>query len=601
MNDRELETRLRARYRARAGETETAPLSLRRDVAAIPRTATGPRRLFGGGRGTALLAAAALLLLSGGALAAGSGFLRLPTVVPPRPAPSVVAVATESAYATSPTRSESAAPSASPVPAAGPGGVWIPTGSMVTPRDEHEAVRLLDGRVLVVGGRAYDGPGLTSAELYDPASGTWSATGSMIHPASNFRATLLPDGRVLVGDGFEDVPDHQVYGAELYDPATGTWAATGKPLGDGGRSTATLLTDGTVLLTGGIGDPSQLYDPDSGTWTATGTMTTPRYNPTATLLPDGRVLVAGGDVFPDNATDAAELYDPDTRSWTATTNLPATGNHAFDDIRATALEDGMVLVVRWSYGEPASGRAALYDPATGTWTPTGDMADPGAASRTATRLLDGTVLLAGGSGAGDGAANAEVYDPASGSWAAAAPMFGFHARPSAILLLDGTVLVAGGFYCLDGECVASGAAELYVPRGVSPPPLPAFPNPGPPVFPSPTRSPTPIPPAAGPVPPNARQWTVTVDNKGSNPTTLFVAEDDGSGLGQLVGSATPNIVPPRSTVKVTFALPAKGVEGWAIFVNPGNDSGGSLVGPGDFGIPGKIVVTTDGQVGWLSP
>jgi len=50
MNDRELEAGLRAFYRAQVSETETAPLSLRRDVAAIPRTATGPRRLFGGGR-----------------------------------------------------------------------------------------------------------------------------------------------------------------------------------------------------------------------------------------------------------------------------------------------------------------------------------------------------------------------------------------------------------------------------------------------------------------------------------------------------------------------------------------------------------------------
>jgi Kelch motif protein len=597
LDDAALEARLRDVLHERLG---ALPLDLTVEALDRRREAKGVARRFGRGRGMTLLAAAALLLV-GGAVAAGSGVLRLPSVVPPVPSPSVVAVATASPDATSPSPSESAAPSASPVPAAGPGGVWIPTGSMVTPRDEHEAVRLVDGRVLVVGGRAYDGPGLTSAELYDPASGTWSATGSMIHPASNFRATLLPDGRVLVGDGFEDVPDHQVYGAELYDPATGTWAATGKPLGDGGRSTATLLTDGTVLVTGGIGDPSQLYDPDSGTWTATGTMTTPRYNPTATLLPDGRVLVAGGDVFPDNATDAAELYDPETRSWTATSDLPATGNPYFDDIRATALEDGTVLVVRWSpYSTSASGRGALYDPATETWTPTGDMVDPGAASRTATRLLDGTVLLAGGSRASDGATSAELYDPASGSWVAAAPMLGFHLRHSAILLLDGTVLVAGGRDCLDGECVASGVAELYVPRGVSPPPLPAFPNPGPFLSPSPT--PTPFPPADGPVPPNARTWKVTVDNKSSKPTTLFVADETERGtLGRLVGSVTPNVVPPGSTVEVTFTLPAKGVEGWAIFVNPGPDDG-SLVGAAEIGMPGKILDEGGpNQTGWVSP
>lgn len=47
------------------------------------------------GRGITLLAAAALLLVGGG-LAAGSGLLRLPSIVPSVPEPSVIAVATAS-------------------------------------------------------------------------------------------------------------------------------------------------------------------------------------------------------------------------------------------------------------------------------------------------------------------------------------------------------------------------------------------------------------------------------------------------------------------------------------------------------------------------
>ena len=62
-------------------------------------------------------------------------------------------------------------------------------------------------------------------------------------------------------------------------------------------------------------------------------------------------------------------------------------------------------------------------------------------------------------------------------------------------------------------------------------------------------------------------------NKSSQPATLFVAEEDEQGLlGRLVGSATPNVVPPSATVKVTFLLPAKGKD-WAIFVNPGPNEG----------------------------
>jgi hypothetical protein len=179
-------------------------------------------------------------------------------------------------------------------------------------------------------------------------------------------------------------------------------------------------------------------------------------------------------------------------------------------------------------------------------------------------------------------------------------------------LLDGAVLVAGGEECKEsvdavtGEhsmsCGSTSAAVLFVPPGVSPPSLPAFPSPPAPVIPSPTPVPPLLPPAVGPVPPNARSWKVTVDNKSSEPATLFVAEEDDSGMLRLVGSATPNVVPPGTTVKVTFLFPAEGGpdDGW-IYVNPRPDSGGSLVSAADIGIPGKIVIGADGQVGWLSP
>ena len=230
-------------------------------------TRTFPARRFGRGRGMTLLAAAALLLV-GGALAAGSGLLRLPSVVPPVPEPSVIAVATASPDATSPSPNESAAPSASPIPVAGPGGVWIPTGTMATPRHGHGAVRLQDGRVLVVGGFTRpEGDHLTSAELYDPGTGTWSASGSISKPL--VAATLLRDGKVLVlvGD-----PNGGPRSAEVFDPPSRTWTATG-PMDPGAEEsddTFTVLGDGRVLLAGREG--ARVYDPASGTWTVTGPM-----------------------------------------------------------------------------------------------------------------------------------------------------------------------------------------------------------------------------------------------------------------------------------------------------------------------------------------
>src|SRR2546430_800844 len=121
------------------------------------------------------------------------------------------------------------------------------TGSLGTPRLDHTATLLPNGKVLVAGGDFLFGV-LASAELYDPASGTWTATGSLVTGRSAHTATLLPDGKVLVAAG------------------------------DNGGSLAS----------------AELYDPDSGIWTATGGLANPRLGQTATLLPNGKVLVAGG-------------------------------------------------------------------------------------------------------------------------------------------------------------------------------------------------------------------------------------------------------------------------------------------------------------------
>jgi hypothetical protein len=410
----------------------------------------------------------------------------------------------------------------------------------------------------------------------------------MLQPHGGFPATLLRDGKVLVGDVDDPAADNAVNGAEVYDPASGTWTATSKMV-NGGESTATLLRDGRVLVIG-YNDTGEVYDPDSGTWTATGRMTNPRHSHAAILLPDGKVLVAGGHAPGDEPTDSAELYDPDTGTWIAIANMHAPR----EDIQAFLQPDGKVLVLGGSTRRDLQSGES-YDPATGAWTAIGDMSNAGILVNASTTLLsDGRVLVADSAFESVGA---ELYDPSTGTWTAAAPMLRSHGTP-AILLLDGTVLVAGGNDCLDGMCVATGSAELYVPAGVSPPPLPALPSPPLPVFPSPTPRPTPFPPEAGPVPAGARSWKVTVVNRSSVPATLFLAEDGENGIGQLCGSVTPNVVPPDTTVEVTFQLPPKSVTGCWIWVNPVPGEGGSMFETSDAPMAGEFFIDAEGQVMW---
>ena len=128
----------------------------------------------------------------------------------------------------------------------------------------------------------------------------------------------------------------------------------------------------------------------------------------------------------------------------------------------------------------------LYDPATGTWTVTGDMPGRMPDYRSATLLSDGTVLVAVRATPVFGA---ELYDPGTGSWTATGTMLRPHNEAPATLLLDGSVLVAGGTECREGRRVpvgATGSAELYVPAGVSPPARATHPEPDP--DPDPTRA-----------------------------------------------------------------------------------------------------------------
>lgn len=110
-NDAALERRLREVLEEHLG---SLPLDLTGEALDRRREAGGGvARRFGRGRGMTLLAAAALL--GGGALAAGSGLLRLPTVVPPAPGPSVIAVATASPDATPAVRPSLGPPSSDPI------------------------------------------------------------------------------------------------------------------------------------------------------------------------------------------------------------------------------------------------------------------------------------------------------------------------------------------------------------------------------------------------------------------------------------------------------------------------------------------------------
>ena len=64
----------------------------------------------------------------------------------------------------------------------------------------------------------------------------------------------------------------------------------------------------------------------TGTFTPTGNMNTPRFFHTATLLPNGKVLIVGGYTVCDSTcrpVASAELYDPAIGTFTPTGRMTA--------------------------------------------------------------------------------------------------------------------------------------------------------------------------------------------------------------------------------------------------------------------------------------
>ncbi|HWD91346.1 MAG TPA: kelch repeat-containing protein [Verrucomicrobiae bacterium] len=166
-------------------------------------------------------------------------------------------------------------------------------------------------------------------------------------------------------------------------------------------------------------------------------MSTVREDHTATLLQNGKILVAGGFTG-TTAINTAELYDPASGTWTPTgsLNVPRSGH------TATLLRNDKVLVVG-GYNTDYLTSAELYDPVSGTWALTGPV-HVGRYAFTATLMLDGKVLVAGGSSNNTNTPTAELYDPATESWTQTGNLHDGRVEPTATLLPDGRVLVAGG-------------------------------------------------------------------------------------------------------------------------------------------------------------
>ena len=157
---------------------------------------------------------------------------------------------------------------------------------------------LSDGQVLLAGGLVSPSIGFNGfsgdAELFDPAAGTFSRTGSMNGIRGYNVAVRLLDGRVLVVGASPSGPS--ALAAELYEPDAGRFVVAQSPPEEmqdpSGSPSPVLLKNGSVLVPAPWGSP-WLYDPATGWSDSSGAVYREPPCKMVTPLRDGTVLFAG--------------------------------------------------------------------------------------------------------------------------------------------------------------------------------------------------------------------------------------------------------------------------------------------------------------------
>jgi hypothetical protein len=161
-------------------------------------------------------------------------------------------------------------------------------------------------------------------------------------------------------------------------------------------------------------------------------MLSPRREPTLVTLPSGKLLVVSADAMP-------ELYDPvhgglPWWDYVGPDHDPTYGSSA------VMLADDRVLVT----GSSWSTHAFIFDPASGSWSRTGDTHEPH--SWPALLLLPDGRVVAMGYGGDQPYSNVEIWDPASGAWTETSASANGHDAGNTVALSNGKVIGVAGRY-----------------------------------------------------------------------------------------------------------------------------------------------------------
>jgi hypothetical protein len=333
--------------------------------------------------------------------------------------------------------------------------------------DYHTASLLADGTVLIVGGHGFVDLVHKQSLRYVPSTRSFQPDASLAVARMAHVAFTLPDGKVVVAGGYNlyggsTAFDPAFKSSEIFDPVAKTFSG-GPDMNFPRRNhVATQLKDSRVLVTGGIqlvgsgfgaSPNTEIYDPALNRFVAANRMNDGRWMHTATLLTDGRVLITGGRN--NNCTancqmyslNSAEIFDPATGSYTPTGFMHYSRyNHT-----ATLLSDGRVLILGGEStedlgtGNDQVGVAEVYDPSTGQFTTWTSLIVP-RSSHQATLLNNGLLWVTGGfKVSGFPTERTEFFNPQTGESVEGPLLTDNHVRHTSTRFSNGEVLIFAGW------------------------------------------------------------------------------------------------------------------------------------------------------------
>ncbi|MFI5347156.1 MAG: kelch repeat-containing protein [Elusimicrobiota bacterium] len=310
-----------------------------------------------------------------------------------------------------------------------------------------------------------------------------NCTGSLFVVASDPQYTIPLPGQGDNANGqapfhvplLNALPAPGLTGAAVLDNASFSMAFSASGLDISNQSL--VFKSANIIIRDMIFGDNQYFSPNVNQWSfapPNSVVTRPgltRVGASSLVTPSGTEFDIGGRDCTGGCAGLVAASSPtvgirldNASAWTPTRTIASTVNdpliHAYHT--ATLLTDGTILLAGGTNGSTVLPNAEIFDPVSGTFSPTTTPLRVARQQHSASLMPNGRVLVAGGFAAtsvSTGPTNAaEIYYPDTRIFFPAPPMISSHSQHTAITLPNGNVFVAGGYKGLN---TVTGSAEIY--------------------------------------------------------------------------------------------------------------------------------------------